>query len=282
MHWLQALDNRLFDFINQSLANPFFDWLMPILSGSNGVKNEFIVLAVAVGVALLCFGKLRARLCVLLLILIVATNDGLICNTIKHAVARPRPFVTLPEARVFGTVGKGYVLPEMNEYGVDTSVNKGSRTSMPSSHAGNWFAATMILFIYYRRSLWFMLPMALAVSFSRVYNGVHYPSDVLVGAILGAGYAAAGAIALQAAWRWIGKKWFPLARAIALALECRMQNAKCRNTKSKTLNPQLLGAAKRSGDGSTFNFRHAVASPRLHRDFRHAHRARALHRQRHD
>ena len=37
-----------------------------------------------------------------------------------------------------------------------------------------------------------MLPMALAVSFSRVYNGVHYPSDVLAGAILGAGYAAAG------------------------------------------------------------------------------------------
>ena len=77
-----------------------------------------------------------------------------------------------------------------------------------------------------------MLPMALAVSFSRVYNGVHYPSDVLVGAILGAGYAAAGAIALQAAWRWAGKKWFPLwHRTIALALKCRMQNAECRNTK---------------------------------------------------
>ena len=44
--------------------------------------------------------------------LIVATNDGLLCNTIKHAVARPRPFVTLPEARVFGVVGKGYVPPE--------------------------------------------------------------------------------------------------------------------------------------------------------------------------
>ena len=55
-----------------------------------------------------------------------------------------------------------------------------------------------------------MLPMALAVSFSRVYNGVHYPGDVLAGAMLGAGYAAAAIIALQAAWNCIGKKWFPL------------------------------------------------------------------------
>ncbi|HEX7617791.1 MAG TPA: glycosyltransferase family 39 protein, partial [Verrucomicrobiae bacterium] len=203
MHWLQTLDTNLFLFVNRSLANPFFDWLMPVLSGGNGVKGDFILLAVAAGLALLCFGNRRARLFVLLMVLIVATNDGLLCNTIKHAVARPRPFVTLPEARVFGSVGEGYVpLDEM-------SANTGSRNSMPSSHAANWFAATMVAFLFYRRSLWFMLPMALAVSFSRVYNGVHYPSDVLAGAILGAGYAAAAVIGLQAAWNWIGKKWFP-------------------------------------------------------------------------
>jgi membrane-associated phospholipid phosphatase len=210
MHWLQTLDTNLFFFVNRSLVNPFFDWLMPVLSGNNGVKNEFIALAVAAGLALLCFGSRRARLCALLMILIVATNDGLICNTLKHAVARPRPFVTLPEARVSGSVGQGYVPPEINQYGVDMAANKGSRNSMPSAHAANWFAATMVVFLFYRRSLWFMLPMALAVSFSRVYNGVHYPSDVLAGAILGAGYAVASAIALQAAWNWIGKKWFPL------------------------------------------------------------------------
>src|SRR5258708_28674683 len=55
-----------------------------------------------------------------------------------------------------------------------------------------------------------MLPMALLVSFSRIYNGVHYPSDVLVGAILGAGYAACGVWTLDALWRWAGQRWFPL------------------------------------------------------------------------
>jgi Dolichyl-phosphate-mannose-protein mannosyltransferase/PAP2 superfamily len=86
----------------------------------------------------------------------------------------------------------------------------GDYASMPSSHAANWFAATMILFIYYRRSLWFMLPGAILVSFSRLYNGVHYPSDVTAGAILGAGYAAASVWSLAALWEWAGRKWFPL------------------------------------------------------------------------
>jgi undecaprenyl-diphosphatase len=209
MHWLQSLDTNLFLFVNRSLVNPVFDWLMPVLSGNNGVKNEFIGLAIIIGVALLGFGNRRLRLCVLLTTVIVTTNDGLICNTLKHAVARPRPFVTLPEARLFGKIGTGYIPPQINESGVDMAANRGSHNSMPSSHAANWFAATMALFLFYRKSLRFMLPLALAVSFSRVYNGVHYPGDVLAGAIIGAGYAAAAAIAVESAWQSLGKKWFP-------------------------------------------------------------------------
>ena len=90
------------------------------------------------------------------------------------------------------------------------SGSKNDYASMPSAHAANWFAATMILFIYYRRSLRFMLPGAILVSFSRIYNGVHYPSDVTVGAILGAGYAAASVWTLASLWQWAGRKWFPL------------------------------------------------------------------------
>jgi len=209
MHWMQTLDTDLFLFVNRSLVNPIFDWLMPVLSGSNGVKGGFIWLAVAAGVALLGIGNRRLRLCVVLTTLAVATNDGLLCNTLKHAIARPRPFVTLPEARLFGHVGQGYVPPEINADGVDMAANKGSHNSMPSAHAANWCAATMSLFLFYRRSLWFMLPPALGVSFSRIYNGVHYPSDVLAGAILGAGWAAMVAVFADASWQYVGTKWFP-------------------------------------------------------------------------
>src|SRR5258707_11973518 len=55
-----------------------------------------------------------------------------------------------------------------------------------------------------------MAPMAALVGISRIYNGVHYPSDVLAGAILGAGYASAAVWALETLWRWAGRKWFPL------------------------------------------------------------------------
>ncbi len=242
MHWLQALDTSLFLFFNRSLVNPVFDWLMPVLSG-----NAFFIPAMLLlGIGLLWKGNVRLRLCVLLLVIILPLGDSLICNTIKHAVARPRPFVTLPEARNFGSIGKGYVPPQINEHGVDTAANQGSRTSMPSSHAANWFAATMILFLYYRRSLWFMLPLALAVSFSRVYNGVHYPSDVLAGAILGAGYAAAGVIALQAAWQAIGKERFPIWHAQLPSLLNPVQSPKSKvqsqdpqtETKSEIRNPK--------------------------------------------
>jgi membrane-associated phospholipid phosphatase len=190
MHWLQTLDIGLFHFINRSLGNPFFDWLMPLLSGGNGVMRWFIPLAVALVIAVLIFGNARARLCALLIFSAVALGDPLVINTIKHAVARPRPCLALPDVvERLGCTQTG---------------------SMPSSHAASWFAVTMIAFLFYRKSLWFMLPMALGVSFSRVYNGVHYPSDVLAGMILGAGYAAAFAIGLQMIWNCVGKKWFPL------------------------------------------------------------------------
>ncbi|HUA67618.1 MAG TPA: glycosyltransferase family 39 protein, partial [Candidatus Saccharimonadales bacterium] len=204
MHWLQTIDIAVFHFINGSLSNRFFDWLMPVMSGGDGVMRWFIPLAVAVVLATICFGNARGRLCAVMIFLVIALGDPLVVNTIKHAVHRPRPFVTLPDARVFGVVGQGYVPPDQ------MTADTGGRNSMPSAHAANWFAMTMVMFLFYRRSLWFMLPMALTVSFSRVYNGVHYPSDVLAGMILGAGYATALAITFETAWQWLGKKWFPI------------------------------------------------------------------------
>jgi membrane-associated phospholipid phosphatase len=222
MHWLQTLDTHLFLFVNRSLANPFFDWLMPVLSGSSGAMHWFVLVVAVLAIAALAFGNTRLRLCALFMVLVVVLGDPLIVNTIKHAVARPRPFVVLPEARVFGVVGKGYVPPQ------EMAANTGSRNSMPSAHAANWFAVTMVAFLFYRRSWRFMLPMAAAVSFSRVYNGVHYPSDVLAGAILGAGYGAALVIGAQAVWNFAGKKWFPAWHAMLPSLvnaECGVRSA---------------------------------------------------------
>lgn len=203
MHWLQALDTNLFLFGNRTLANPFFDWLMPVLSGN----LFFIPLAVLLVLGVLCFGNPRMRLCAMMIILVVALGDPLVINTIKKSVQRPRPFVTLPQARLYGVVGKGYVAPAPAS--TETPASRANHNSMPSSHAANWAAMTTVMFLFYRRSLWFMLPLALGVAYSRIYNGMHYPGDVLAGAILGCGYALAIVITAQSLWDGAGKKFFP-------------------------------------------------------------------------
>src|SRR5215468_5946843 len=170
MQWLQSLDANLFRFINQGLSHPVLDRVMPFFSG-NEFFNPFLFLA---AVFLIWKDRLRGLICLLFMLVIVGGGDSWICNLIKSAVERPRPFLTLPDAHVL--------------------VGRGRSWSMPSSHAANWFAGTMILL----------------VSFSRVYNGVHYPSDVLIGGLLGAGYAAAGVLCAAGLWQWAGRKWFPL------------------------------------------------------------------------
>src|SRR5581483_7126776 len=196
MHWLQALDTSAFYFINRSLSNPLFDRLMPVFSGG----PWFILLATVAAIVVLATGGARARICVLMLCVILGIGDGLVTNTVKHAVARPRPFVTLSDVRLYG-----------KEVSVDGQASSaaGNRNSMPSSHAANCFAATMVVFFFYRRSLRITLPLACLVAFSRVYNGMHYPSDVLAGAIIGAGYAVALLVGFETAWNRLGRRWFP-------------------------------------------------------------------------
>jgi membrane-associated phospholipid phosphatase len=210
MDWLQTLDAELFRFINLRLINPVCDVVMPFVSG-NAIFRPLLLLA---GILLIWKGRVRGMVCMLMLVLILPLGDGLICNTLKHAIGRPRPFMVIPEVHRPGrhpdsdsmvpseTPGEGMV-PKPSDA-------RGDYASMPSSHAANWFAATMILFVYYRRSLWFMLPGAILVSFSRIYNGGHYPGDVTAGAILGAGYAAASVWTLASLWHWAGQRWFPL------------------------------------------------------------------------
>jgi 4-amino-4-deoxy-L-arabinose transferase-like glycosyltransferase len=183
---LESIDVALFRFINLKLSNPLFDLVMPQLS-ANG---WFIPVLVLAGAWLLWKGGTRGRLFVLMLALVLGLGDTLVINRVKKWVARPRPYVAVPEAKLL--------------------VGRGSSGSLPSSHTSTWTAAAVIAFVYYRRSWRLMLPLAVLMGFSRIYLGVHYPSDVLAGALLGAGYAVAGLWLLDRIWRSIGRHGFPL------------------------------------------------------------------------
>jgi len=182
--WLQSLDVSLFRFVNSSLSNGVFDQLMPFASDSPWLA----CILISICVWLLLKGGARGRICVLMLVLSLCLGNWLVCDTIKHAVGRLRPFKVLS--------------------GVHLRIGMGDSFSMPSSHAANWFSATLVLLVYYRRSIWVMLPMAILVSFSRVYNGVHYPSDVIAGAALGVGYSVVIVFGFECLWQTFGARWF--------------------------------------------------------------------------
>ena len=186
MSALSSLDIRLFHLVNSTLSNGLFDWLMPWASNPPGLAPLLLLLALVA----LCKGGPRGRICVLMLALSLIVGNWWICDGMKHAVGRLRPFQALPN--------------------VHLRLGMGGSFSMPSSHAANWFSATLVLLVYYRRTIWFMLPLALLVCYSRIYNGVHYPSDVLAGAVLGAGYSAAVIWGLESVWQWVGPRYFPI------------------------------------------------------------------------
>lgn len=61
--------------------------------------------------------------------------------------------------------------------------------SFPSDHAAGAFVIATSIWIWRKRDGWIWLILAAAVSISRVWTGVHYPSDVIAGMLIGVGSA---------------------------------------------------------------------------------------------
>jgi undecaprenyl-diphosphatase len=119
----------------------------------------------------------------LLTALCVWTAD-LLTMGLKPLIGRPRPFETYPDVDPLlgGTLG----------------------SSMPSGHAATSFAGAVILGGLYRPGLPYFLVLAVAISYSRMYLGVHYPFDVIAGAAIGAAVSLAALAALRLRRRTAG------------------------------------------------------------------------------
>jgi undecaprenyl-diphosphatase len=96
-------------------------------------------------------------------------------KVLKRTLVRERPFV--------GLVGIECAMPPLDRY------------SFPSGHTLHAVAFTTLGVAFVPALAWVLVPFALLVAASRVVLGLHYPSDVLVGAVLGAGLAV-GSLAL--------------------------------------------------------------------------------------
>ncbi|MHB8883273.1 MAG: glycosyltransferase family 39 protein [Thermodesulfovibrionales bacterium] len=160
---LNELDIAFFFLINKGLHNGIFDLVMPF------VTQRGILLFMPF-VAWAAYKEKKNALPYLILCLAalgIADGGG---NVLKHIFQRPRPCTVLE--------------------GVNLLVGCGRSFSMPSNHALNSFAAACIFWPLRRKALnAALIGIAALIAFSRVYVGVHYPSDVVAGAVLGAGAA---------------------------------------------------------------------------------------------
>ncbi len=159
MSALNNADVLLFYFINLNLQNPFFNFLMPIITNA-GLYAFWIGICVTFAL----FGGEKGRN--MALVLVIAILLGYFSSEIlKYIFARPRPYDVLTGVHQLSLV---------------------ESFSFPSGHATEVFIGCIIIGKKYGYLIFFLL-LAAMISFSRVYIGVHYPSDVLMGALLGVG-----------------------------------------------------------------------------------------------
>jgi undecaprenyl-diphosphatase len=166
MHALQSLDEQLFVLINQKLSAGYLDGIMSLAS------HHYFWIPVY---ALLVWWmwkhyQHRIWLPLLSILLVFGFSDSFSSRVLKPGIARERPFLN---EKLHARLPDG---PAGSKYG------------FVSSHAANTFGIYTFaaLALGFKRRKWIVfLGIAALVSYSRVYLGVHYPGDVLFGALLG-------------------------------------------------------------------------------------------------
>ncbi len=176
-----GLDEDLLRFINQGLASPFLD---PLMVGLSIVGLSYVWVLIVIPL----WRSDHRPEAIDFLLLFVAVE--LITWALKLAVDRPR------------ATGLRVVAPYL-----PTPLDP----SFPSGHASRTFASAGLLGHRLRRWRWPLYALATGIGFSRIYLGIHYPSDVLAGALLGLGAAVA--------YLLLAERWPPLAHLRKRALE---------------------------------------------------------------
>ncbi|MDO9045958.1 MAG: phosphatase PAP2 family protein [Methanobacteriaceae archaeon] len=154
---LYHMDLNLFYFFNLHIHNPSLDVLMPLIT-MPGTHIFWIIICIGLYIFGGQKGKQTAFLCIIALFIAFFASEIL-----KFILARPRPYEVLSGTRHLMDV-MGY--------------------SLPSGHSTAAFAAFTVIGVKYGY-LYIFLGLAIMVAISRIYMGLHYPSDVLAGALLG-------------------------------------------------------------------------------------------------
>lgn len=157
--FIQNIDFQILDFIQATIKCAFLDPIMRVFS----YLGEYGTIWILTAIILLFFKKTRR----LSLTMLVAMALGFVVGElgIKNIVCRERPFILNPD--------------------IVLNISPPSGFSCPSGHSCSSFAAATVIFCWDKRYGIGAYVIAAAIAFSRLYNYVHFPSDVLCGILLG-------------------------------------------------------------------------------------------------
>ena len=164
---IKSVDESLFLFLNAH-HNLFFDQVMWLFS------EKFFWIPLYAWFLWMLYKRFpRQYWTVLLTILALILASDQFCNLAKYSVMRLRPSQD-PQLMAMVHIVNNY---------------RGGLYSFYSGHASNSFAVALFMITIFARERKYIIPVTLAYAFltaySRIYLGVHYPGDVLTGAVMG-------------------------------------------------------------------------------------------------
>lgn len=167
MEWLATLEGGILLFIQENLRAPVLNEIICFITTLGNKGAIWIVFALG----LLCFKRTRKAglaCAIALLLSLLVTNISL-----KNIIHRIRPYEVIESLKII-------VKPE-------------SSFSFPSGHSSGSFAGGWAMFRMLPKK-WGVpaLVLAVLIALSRLYVGVHYPTDVLAGVVIGILVAEAG------------------------------------------------------------------------------------------
>lgn len=169
MRQLIDLDKTIFKLVNGQWTNSFFDWLAPWLRNSLVWLPLYLFLVLFIAINF----KKRAVWMIILAIITVSLTDSISSHIFKPYFNRLRP-CNDPDMAGMVRLLLGY---------------RPGNGSFTSSHAANHFGIAMFLYAVLKKYFgnWMLLffVWAFSISYAQVYVGIHYPFDILGGAVLG-------------------------------------------------------------------------------------------------
>lgn len=164
MDFLYSIDLTVFYFFNHTLSVPALDRFFSVITSVNSWYIAYIIL---LGISWFK-GGVKGKVAVIGVLLLITATDQLGYKVLKEIFMRERPCIALSD--------------------VLTPTGCNGTFAFPSNHAINNFAAATFFWLLFPRLKWVLFITASLIAISRVYLGLHYPSDIIAGALIGFGF----------------------------------------------------------------------------------------------